>query len=107
MAFTHICMTSDIAVGEGLRIEHDEPVALFNVDGTFLAVQDKCTHGDWSLADGYVDGDVVECTLHMAKFCLRTGKVCAPPATQPLKLYPVRIEGNNVLVDLSAGAVAA
>ncbi|MEJ0024914.1 MAG: bifunctional 3-phenylpropionate/cinnamic acid dioxygenase ferredoxin subunit [Rhizomicrobium sp.] len=104
MAFTLVCTTSDIAAGEARRIDHEEPVALFNVDGTFLAVQDKCTHGDWSLAEGYVDGDVVECTLHMAKFCLRTGKVLGPPATRPLKVYPVRVEGNNVLVDLSAGA---
>lgn len=107
MAFTRVCGVGELDIGEALRIEQgNEPVALFNVDGTFRAVQDTCSHGQWSLADGYLEGDTIECSLHMAKFCLRTGKVCTPPATIPLKVFPVRVEGDDVLVDLAAGALA-
>lgn len=108
MAFTHICSTSQLSDGEALRIEQGkEPVALFKVDGEFFAIQDTCTHGNWSLADGYLDGDIVECALHMAQFCVRTGKVCAPPATVPAKVFPVRVDGDEVFVDLEAGNLAA
>lgn len=108
MTFKRICRVDELGIGEALRIDQgDEPVAVFNVDGEFLAIQDTCSHGEWSLADGYLDGDVVECSLHMAKFCLRTGKVCAPPATVPVKVFPVRVEGDEVFVDLSAGVIAA
>jgi biphenyl 2,3-dioxygenase ferredoxin subunit len=106
MAFTRICRIDELGAGEALRIDQgDEPVALFNVDGDFHAIQDTCTHGEWSLAEGYIEGHVVECALHMAKFCVRTGKVCAPPATAPVKVFPVRVEGNEVFVDLAAGAI--
>lgn len=106
MTLIRICHVDELAVGDALRIDiEDEPVALFNVDGTFYAIQDTCSHGNWSLAEGYLEGDMIECSLHMAKFCVRTGKVCAAPATKPLKVFPVRIEGDEVYVDLSAGAI--
>lgn len=105
MTFVRICGVEELGIGEALRIDQgDEPVALFNVDGAFHAVQDTCSHGEWSLAEGYLEGDMIECALHMAKFCLRTGKVCSAPATIPLKVFPVRVDGDDVLVDLSAGA---
>lgn len=108
MAFTLICRVDELDVGEALRIDKGaEPVALFNIDGEFFALQDTCTHGNWSLADGYVEGGRVECSLHMAQFCVRTGKACAPPATVPAKVFPVRVDDGQVFVDLEAGAVAA
>ena len=104
MAYVRVCGVSDLAPGEALRIEvGPEPIGLFNVAGDFLAIDDTCTHGKWSLCDGYLDGDEIECTLHMAKFNLRTGAVVAPPATAPVKVYPVKIEDGAVLIDLTAG----
>ena len=47
----------------------------------------------------------VECTLHMAKFCIKTGRVTAPPATTPVKSYPVKVEGDEIWVDFDAGAL--
>ena len=76
-----------------------------NVDGEFFAVQDTCTHGNWALSDGYLDGGVVECTLHFGKFCVRTGKVKALPACKPIKVFPIKVEGGDVHVDLDAGEV--
>ncbi|MCA6216956.1 non-heme iron oxygenase ferredoxin subunit [Ideonella sp. B7] len=107
MAFTKACSVDDVPPGEALQVSHDaQKVAIFNVEGEFFATQDQCTHGEWSLAEGgYLDGDVVECSLHMGKFCVRTGKVKSPPPCEPLKVYPIRIEGQDVLVDFSAAAL--
>ena len=66
-------------------------------------MQDTCTHGDWALSDGYLDGDIVECTLHFGKFCVRTGKVKALPACKPIKVFPIKVEGDEVHVDLDNG----
>ena len=109
MAFTKACSVDEVPPGEALQVSHDaQKVAIFNVDGEFFATQDQCTHGEWSLSEGgYLDGDVVECSLHMGKFCVRTGKVKSPPPCEPLKVYPIRIEGRDVLVDFSAGALHA
>jgi len=76
MKFTRVCERSDVPEGEALKVESGgTSVAIFNVDGELFATQDRCTHGDWSLSEGgYLDGDVVECSLHMGKFCVRTGK---------------------------------
>lgn len=87
MAFTKACSVDEVPPGEALQVSHDEQkVAIFNVDGEFFATQDQCTHGEWSLSEGgYLDGDVVECSLHMGKFCVRTGKVKSPPALRALE----------------------
>src|SRR3546814_6400970 len=68
MAWTYIMRQSDLPPGEMQRHEGGpEPVMVCNVDGEFFAVQDTCTHGNWALSDGYLDGGVVECTLHFGR----------------------------------------
>lgn len=76
----------------------EPPIAVFRVGGDLLATSDTCTHAASSLADGYIDDDVVECLLHGAKFCLRTGAALSFPATQPLRCYPVRAVDGRVEV---------
>lgn len=66
-------------------------VALFNVDGDLLAIEDVCTHDGASLADGAVEGEVITCPRHGARFSLRTGAVLAPPAYEPLPCYAVQV----------------
>lgn len=106
MSFIKVCTREDVPEGEVFRVEGTaEPIAVYNVEGEFFATQDRCTHGNWALSDGYLDGAVVECTLHWGKFCVRTGKVKSPPACEPLKTYPVQVEGEDILVDVDAGAV--
>lgn len=101
MTFTRICDASALPPGEALRIDSSPiPVALFNVGGIFFATQDRCPHGDWSLAEGFLEGDVVECPLHAAKFCVRDGAVLAPPATTPLLVFAVKQDADAVYVDL-------
>lgn len=102
MTWTRVCSTGDIPDAEGRRFEiAGHILAIFNVDGEFLATDDVCTHGESSLSEGYVEPDCsVECIAHMARFSLRTGEVLAPPATEPIKAYPTRIDGDEVLVQL-------
>lgn len=78
-------------------------IALFNIDGTYYATDDACTHMGARLSDGYVDGDIVECSLHFGKFNIRTGKACSAPCTVDLRTYPVEVEGAEVIIRLPAG----
>ncbi|ABG99105.1 biphenyl 2,3-dioxygenase, ferredoxin component (plasmid) [Rhodococcus jostii RHA1] len=104
MALTKICSSGDLAPGEMLRFEEGpEPILVCNVGGEFFATQDTCSHADWALSEGYLEDDVVECTLHWAKFCVRTGKAKALPACVPLRTFVVKLEGDDVLVDLEGG----
>lgn len=108
MTFTKVCKLEDVPPGEALKVESGAvSVAIFNVAGELFGTQDLCSHGQWSLSEGgYLDGDVVECSLHMGKFCVRTGKVKAQPPCESLKVYPIRVEGNDVYVNFDAGYVA-
>ncbi|MCP3733135.1 bifunctional 3-phenylpropionate/cinnamic acid dioxygenase ferredoxin subunit [Sphingomonas sp. MG17] len=104
MSYIKVCQTSDVPEGASLRIEHPaEALAVHHLEGEFYVTQDRCTHDDWSLSEGYLQDGMIECTLHWAKFCVKTGQVKAPPACQALKVYPVRISGTNVEVDVEAG----
>jgi nitrite reductase/ring-hydroxylating ferredoxin subunit len=73
-------------------------VCLYNLGGTIYATQDLCTHAEASLADGFIDGDAIECPLHQALFDIRTGKVLNPPATANLRVYPVLVDGDQIRV---------
>ncbi|WKX01892.1 bifunctional 3-phenylpropionate/cinnamic acid dioxygenase ferredoxin subunit (plasmid) [Rhodococcus aetherivorans] len=104
MAPTKVCDRNDLPPGEMLRYEGGpEPILVSNVDGEFFAVQDVCSHDNWALSEGFLEDGIVECTLHYAKFCVRTGKVKALPASSPLRTFVVKVEGNDVLVDLDSG----
>jgi nitrite reductase/ring-hydroxylating ferredoxin subunit len=93
---------ASIKPGEAIRFmtEKGVPLAVFNVDGEYLCTSDTCTHEASSLADGYIEGDTVECAFHFARFSLRTGAVLCPPALMPLKTFAVKVEGGKVYVDL-------
>jgi nitrite reductase/ring-hydroxylating ferredoxin subunit len=101
-----VCAGEDEAVAEGEAIRFDPEsgpaVAIFRVDGALYCVDDTCTHEESSLADGYIEGDVVECSFHFARFSIRTGAVLGLPATLPLHTYPVKVEDGKVYVELAA-----
>jgi len=92
---------TDIEPGDALVVEADPPVAVFNVDGEFLASADTCTHAESSLADGYLEGDQVECSWHMARFCLRTGAALTLPASEPLATFRTQVRGDEVFVEIA------
>jgi len=100
VTWTKACNKDDFEEGEGFQFEGERPIALFNVEDEYFAIDDTCTHDESSLADGYLDGDVVECAWHFARFCIRTGAVLSPPATCPVSTYAVKVEGDDIFVDL-------
>jgi nitrite reductase/ring-hydroxylating ferredoxin subunit len=76
----------------------DVQVCLAKTQGEVLAVRDECSHAEVSLADGEVENGTVECWLHGSKFDLRTGTPTGLPATEPVPVYPVRIDGDDIYV---------
>lgn len=93
-----VCPTTSLPPGEAIRVEAAKPIAVFNVDGDFYAIDDTCTHQDASLADGWLDGCAVECPLHASCFDLRTGKVSGPPAKTPVRTHRVVVQGGTIYV---------
>lgn len=68
--------------------------------GEVHALHDECSHGQVPLSEGEVDGGYVECWMHGSRFDLATGVPAGPPATEPVAVYPVRINGNDIEVRL-------
>ncbi|MGY1823011.1 bifunctional 3-phenylpropionate/cinnamic acid dioxygenase ferredoxin subunit [Geodermatophilus sp. SYSU D00079] len=93
-----VCPTTALPPGEAIRVAADEPIAVFNVDGAFYAIDDTCTHQDASLADGWLDGCAVECPLHASCFDLRTGEVSGPPARTAVRTHRVVVRDGVVHV---------
>ena len=75
-------------------------ITVANVDGNFYAFDDACTHEQCSLAEGDLEGPRVICMCHGAEFDVRTGAVLAPPATVPLKIYPVRVADDTLHIEV-------
>ena len=74
----------------------DRTVVLLNVDGNLYAIDDECTHQACPLSEGYLEGEVLECSCHGSMFNVRTGKVVEGPAEGPIPTYPVEIDGDAV-----------
>jgi naphthalene 1,2-dioxygenase system ferredoxin subunit len=75
-----------------------EPVCLYNLSGRVFATHDTCTHGQASLADGFLDGEEIECPLHQGKFNVVTGKAMTAPCRDDLRTYAVKIENGTILL---------
>ncbi|QIB64116.1 non-heme iron oxygenase ferredoxin subunit [Kineobactrum salinum] len=82
------------------RVIDGHEIAIFRVDDNLYALGDRCTHGDASLSEGWVEDGCVECPLHQAKFNLATGAVERRPAKVPVRAYPIRSEGDVVSVGI-------
>ena len=94
--------TSEVPAGGIVAVDvRGTQVAVANVDGTFYAFDDACTHEECSLTEmGELAGTTVTCTCHGSEFDVRTGTVLAPPATVPVKVYATRIEGDTLQIDI-------
>ena len=97
--YLKVATTDEIPVGAKKIVEIDyDMVAIFNIDGEFLAVEDICTHDGGTLADGEVKGDEIICPRHGAKFSLRTGKALCMPAYEPIESYTIKVENGDIYV---------
>ena len=75
-------------------------IALYGVGGEVFATDNICTHGHARLCDGFLEGREIECPLHQGKFDVRNGMPTCAPVTEPLRSYPVKIEGGRVWLAL-------
>jgi 3-phenylpropionate/trans-cinnamate dioxygenase ferredoxin component len=103
MTAQRACALSELVQDEARRVEIDGvPMALvLDSNGDVHAIGDTCTHGDISLSEGFVDGDSLECWAHGSAFSLRTGKPLNLPAYEPVPVYAVTLDGDDVLIDPS------
>jgi nitrite reductase/ring-hydroxylating ferredoxin subunit len=100
-----VCTQSEIAPESVKAYEvGDKRLAVYNIEGKFYVTDDECTHASASLADGILEGDIIECSLHFGAFDVKTGAVKAPPCSFALRTYKVVLEGDDVLVDLDRDA---
>jgi 3-phenylpropionate/trans-cinnamate dioxygenase ferredoxin component len=77
-------------------------IAIYRVGTSIYATTDICSHEYAELSEGYLDTDdcTIECPLHGSRFDIRTGAVLSLPAYEPIAAYPMRVEGQDVLVEL-------
>src|SRR5262245_40574017 len=80
------------------------PIALYQLDGVVYATHGICTHAMAILADGFVEDGKIECPLHQALFDIKSGKALCGPATEDLRTFAVKIDGDDVLIDLDTPA---
>ncbi len=93
------CAVADVEDGSALRVMLDGvPVAVVRSDGEVFAIHDVCSHANVALSEGEVDGQTIECWLHGSRFDLVSGRPTGLPATQPVPVYPVKIDGDSVYV---------
>lgn len=79
----------------------DKQVAVYLIGGEFLATDNICTHAFACMSDGYLEDGIIECPLHAGRFEVKTGKALGAPVTENLAVYPVKLEGDDILVKLA------
>lgn len=94
-----VAPAAELGPGQVRVVDADgTPIAVFNVDGSYYAIEDVCTHDGGELATGKFEGDEIECPRHGARFCVRTGEALCAPAWEPTATFPVRVENGVVQV---------
>jgi 3-phenylpropionate/trans-cinnamate dioxygenase ferredoxin component len=108
MAFLSALPLDELAEATPARVELDGvPVCLVRTGERVRALHDVCSHQRWSLADGAVYGDGVECSLHGSTFDLETGRPSSLPATRPIPTFATRIVDGTVQVDVAVATNGA
>lgn len=96
-----VARTSEIPPGAGIGVEvQGMQIALFNVGGTYFALDDNCPHSGAPLSEGDIEGDTVVCPWHGATFKLCDGSVLCPPAEENVTCYRVQVEGDEIKIEL-------
>ena len=101
MDWIRIAATGQLQDDEALAAAVGEVrIALYRSEGEYFATENVCTHAFALLSDGFLEDGCIECPLHQARFDIRTGKALCAPATQDVRTYPVKVDGEDVLVGL-------
>jgi 3-phenylpropionate/trans-cinnamate dioxygenase ferredoxin component len=101
--WTDVCATDDIDEEDVIEVQAGHlALAIYrSPEGTFHATDARCTHGHANLTEGLVMGHLIECPKHNGRFDYRTGAPVRVPCLTPLATYPVRVDGDRVLVAVS------
>jgi len=99
--FVKVARTEEVPVGTARMVEvNGKEIALFNVGGSFHAIDNTCTHVGGSLSEGEIDGAEVTCPWHGAMFDVTTGQVLGPPAASNVTRYNVRVEDSDIEIEV-------
>ena len=99
--YVRACAVDDVPESTALRVVLDGvPVCVVRSEGEFYAIHDVCSHADVALSDGDVEDGTIECWLHGSRFDLSTGRPTGLPAICPVPVYPVKRDGDDLLVRL-------
>lgn len=101
MAEVKVAQVGQVAPGTAKVVDaQGTKIAIFNVGGTFYATSNTCTHVGGPLGQGRLDGTTVTCPWHGSQFNVTSGEVVRGPARRPVATYPVRVQGDDLLVVL-------
>jgi len=105
--FVRACRVADVPPESAIPVEiGGTELAIVQSDGHFYAIADECSHAAIPLSEGDVGHGEIECYLHGSRFDLRTGQPIGLPATEPVAIYRCRVEGDEVLVNVSSPIIA-
>lgn len=99
-----ICAVEDIKPGKAIRVKiGEDAIAVVRTKaGEVKAINDKCSHGEISLSEGFIDNETIECWAHGAKFSLATGEALTLPAFEPVAVYEVIIDNGDIFLEIDA-----
>lgn len=99
--FVKVGRVGDVPAGRAEVFDVDDrKIAVYRLGDEFYAIEDLCTHDGGPLAEGEVEDDVVICPRHGARFSIKTGAALSFPAITPVETYPVKVEGEDLLIGL-------
>lgn len=104
-----LCQTGELAPGCKKRVASSQvgDICVYNLEGTFYATADTCTHATASLAEGDIEDDLITCPVHWGQFDIRTGQAVTFPCERHLRTYRVIVSDGGVYADTSSESVEA
>ncbi len=97
--FVKVAKISEILPGEVKSyLVENEVIAICNVEGKFYALKDECTHMEFPLSDGVLEGETITCAHHGAEFDVRSGEALCMPAAEPVDTYELKVDGEDIYV---------
>jgi naphthalene 1,2-dioxygenase system ferredoxin subunit len=101
VAWTSVASLDDFAASDVVKVDvAGKEIAIYLVGGSVYATANRCTHGDASLCDGFLEGHEIECPHHQGRFDVRSGAALSAPAEVALATYPARLAGDRVELQL-------
>jgi len=101
MGFVKVASTNELKQGKMVGVEASgKPILLVNLEGKYFAIGNICTHMGCMLSDGVLKGESVECLCHGSVFDVKTGSVLKGPAKKPESVFQVKVEGNQISVNV-------